>query len=103
MTFQIQFLVTGATGGLGASIMSTLLARVPASTVAVAELQQRYPGTQFRLVDYNDLISLEAAFHGVQKLFFVSSPEFNVSKRGQQHSNVVTAAKKAGVGYVGDS
>ncbi|KAI9699627.1 MAG: hypothetical protein M1836_002661 [Candelina mexicana] len=107
MGTSIQFLITGATGGLGSAIITTLLQHVPAASVAASSsnpaaaeiLQHKFPGTQFRLVDYDDISSLEAAFAGVEKLFFVSSNTFDTEKRNGQHSNVIKAAKRAGVGH----
>ncbi|KAI9802300.1 MAG: hypothetical protein M1833_001806 [Piccolia ochrophora] len=50
--------------------------------------------------DYNDPNSLEKAFSGVERLFFVSSSTFNNEQRIRQHANVIAAAKKVGVGQV---
>ncbi|KAL1956134.1 hypothetical protein VTO42DRAFT_7569 [Malbranchea cinnamomea] len=105
----LKFLVTGASGGLGGSVLDTLYKNVSdPSTIAAAssrpeasaKLQQAYPGIQFRVVDYDDATSLVHAFQGVERLFFVSSPEPNSDKREVQHENVVRAAKEAGVGRV---
>ncbi|PGH34373.1 hypothetical protein GX50_02856 [[Emmonsia] crescens] len=104
-----KFLITGSTSGLGASVLATLYKSVdnPAEIIATssragaaAKLQQEYPGTQFQVVDYDDEPALEKAFDGVQRLFFVSTPVIDVNRRAKQHSNVIEAAKKAGVGHV---
>ncbi len=108
MAAPIQFLITGATGGLGSAIITTLLEHVPAASIAASSsnpaaaesLQQKFPGTQFRLVNYDDVSSLDEAFKGVEKLFFVSSNTFDIQKRNGQHSRVIDAAKRAGVGHV---
>ncbi|KAK2749627.1 hypothetical protein FQN57_005849 [Myotisia sp. PD_48] len=106
---SIKYLVTGATSGLGGSILKTLYEHVPdPSTIAAAssratsgeKLLQQYPGIQFRMVDYDNADSLLSAFVGVERLFFVSSPEFDTSRRNRQHGNVVKAAKDAHVGHV---
>ncbi|EEH43216.2 uncharacterized protein PADG_08036 [Paracoccidioides brasiliensis Pb18] len=104
-----NYLVTGSTSGLGASVLATLYKSVndPAQIIASSsraeaadELQKDYPGTQFRITDYDDLSGLEKAFKGVERLFFVSTPTVDVTRRAQQHSNVIEAAKKATVGHV---
>ncbi|QSS54766.1 NmrA-like family protein [Histoplasma capsulatum var. duboisii H88] len=104
-----KFLITGSTSGLGASVLATLYKSVgdPAEIIATssraeaaAKLQQDYPGTQFRVVDYDNEPALEKAFEGVDRLFFVSTPVVDTNRRAKQHSNVIEAAKKAGVGHV---
>jgi NAD(P)H dehydrogenase (quinone) len=105
----IKYLITGATGGLGASIIGTLLTIVPASDIAISSsspsnaesLLAKFPGTQFRVADYDKPETLDAAFAGVEKLFFVSGNDF--MKIVSQHGNVVEAAKKARIGHVSSS
>ena len=106
---SIQFLVTGATSGLGGAVLATLYTSVSDKSVIAAassradaaqKLQRDYPGIQFRRVDYDDPEELNEAFAGVERLFFVSSPTFDSDLRERQHENVVFAAKKAGVGHV---
>ena len=108
---QIPFLITGATSGLGFSILHTLYHSLPdtskssicasSSRPESAEpLQAKYPGIRFRVVNYDDEPCMTDAFEGVDKLFFVSSPEFDGVKREVQHGNVVRAARRAGVGRV---
>lgn len=106
----VKFLVTGATSGLGGSILDTLYKTVsdPSSIAAASsrasaaeKLQSQYPGIQFRKVDYDDVDgTLVNALTGVERFFFVSSPEFDTAKRERQHSNVINSAKAAGVGHV---
>lgn len=105
----VKYLVTGATRGLGAAVLSTLYKTTdnPSEIVAAssrassaAELQKAYPGTQFRVANYDDPQSLEEAFVGVERLFFVSSPLTDVGRRAIQHGNVIETAKKTGVRHV---
>ena len=104
MAFKI--LVTGVTGGLGRSVLDTLLEHVPASSLAASSSNRstaailRNKGVEFRWVDYNVPESLQEAFKGVDKLFFVSTSEVNPEKRTKQHANVVEAAKAAGIKHV---
>ena len=101
-----KILVTGVTGGLGRSVLDTLLQHVPASMLAASSSNRAKAiltedkGVEFRWADFNSSNSLHEAFKGIEKLFFVSSPEVNPEKRTKQHSNVVEAAKAAGIKHV---
>lgn len=97
--------VTGATGHLGRLAVDALLARgvQPADLVAVvrdaakaADLAAR--GVQVRVADYTDSAALDAALAGVDRLLLISGSE--VGQRVAQHTNVINAAKTAGVGFV---
>jgi NAD(P)H dehydrogenase (quinone) len=89
--------VTGATGHLGRLVAKG----VPASEIVglgrqidkIADL-----GITTKQVSYDDVDALTAAFTGADKLLFISGSE--VGQRIAQHTNVVEAAKKAGVGLV---
>jgi NAD(P)H dehydrogenase (quinone) len=99
-----KYLITGATGDLGRTVVDTLLQTVPADQVAVlvrdpakaADLQAQ--GVAIRQGDYDNYASLVQAFAGIEKLFFVSGND--VANRVPQHINVVRAAKEAGVKHV---
>ena len=99
-------LITGFTGGLGASVLSTLLTLVPAQNLAVSSSNpsgsSRLPDKDitFHHATYDSLTDLTTAFQGIQKLFFVSSPAFDSALRERQHRNVIEAAKAARVGHV---
>lgn len=101
-----QYLITGVTGGLGHSLCNTLLELVEPSSIAVSSSSKSRAtefiakGVEFRHADYKDLASLEKAFAGIKKLFFVSASEFNTEKRMRMHGNVVAAAKTVGVSHV---
>lgn len=97
--------VTGATGHLGRLTVDALLARgaQPGDLVAVvrdagkaADLADK--GVQVRVADYTDPAALESALVGVDKLLLISGSE--VGQRLPQHTNVVNAAKAAGIGFV---
>ncbi|KAJ5558220.1 hypothetical protein N7535_008435 [Penicillium sp. DV-2018c] len=102
----LKYLITGATGGLGAAVLSYFAANLPASEYAAAssreetrkQLEDR--GIAFRLANYDDPQILEAAFEDVENLYFVSTNTFDVEKRRKQHQNVVNAAKKMNVKHV---
>ncbi|APZ54658.1 NAD(P)H-binding protein [Salipiger abyssi] len=104
MSGSLKYLVTGASGQLGALAIDALLDRVPASEVgalvrraeAAAPLEAK--GVTVRIASYDDSAALEAAFAGVERLLLISSSE--VGQRATQHANVIAAAKAAGVGFV---
>jgi NAD(P)H dehydrogenase (quinone) len=56
-------------------------------------------GVVVRAADYGDRAALEAALAGVDRLLLVSGSA--VGQRIPQHTNVIDAAKAAGVGFVG--
>ncbi|RSM87395.1 SDR family NAD(P)-dependent oxidoreductase [Kibdelosporangium aridum] len=94
--------VAGATGHLGRHVIEALLAKgVPASDIVgvgrqvdkIADL-----GITVRQASYDDPDSLKAAFAGADKLLLISGSE--VGQRVPQHTNVIEAAKEAGVGLV---
>src|SRR5690349_12102474 len=98
----MTIVVTGATGHLGRLAIEALLAKgVPASEIVglgrqvdkIADL-----GITTKQVSYDDVDSLTDAFRGADKVLFISGSE--VGQRIPQHTNVVTAAKNAGVGLV---
>ena len=99
-----MILVTGATGQLGSATIEFLLQKLPASQIAAlvrdeqkaADLANK--GIDIRTGDYDNPVSLEKAFTGIKKLFFISGND--VVARLQQHENVVNAAKIAGVPHI---
>lgn len=97
--------VTGATGHLGRLAVDALLRRgVPAfDIVAVVRNPEKAAdlaaqGVQVRTADYVDPAALEAAFAAVDKLLLISGSE--VGGRVPQHTNIIEAAKAAGVGFI---
>jgi len=99
-----KILVTGATGHLGGATVHELLQKVAPSDifVLVRDPQKsedlKAKGVNIIKGDYNDYISLVAAFKEVDKLYFVSSSD--VMNRFAQHQNVVKAAVEAGVRHI---
>ncbi|HBX65257.1 MAG: NAD(P)-dependent oxidoreductase [Balneola sp.] len=97
-------LVTGSTGSLGTATIEFLLEKGSEHTIIglardedkAASLKQK--GAEIRMGNYDDPESLEKAFQGVDKLFFISASE--IGSRVEQHKNVVEAAKKADVDHV---
>ncbi|MFI9329602.1 SDR family oxidoreductase [Kitasatospora sp. NPDC052868] len=97
----MMYVVTGATGQLGRLVVEGLLAKVPASEVAVAvrsagkaaDLTDR--GVSVRVVDYDRPESLADAFAAGDRVLLISGSE--VGRRIPQHRAVVDAARAAGV------
>ncbi|KAF4220769.1 hypothetical protein CNMCM5878_000425 [Aspergillus fumigatiaffinis] len=102
----VKYLITGATGGLGKEVLAYFEANRPSSEYAAASSREsnrkqfEERGIAFRHVDYDDPRTLDAAFPGVENLFFVSTNVFDNEKRIKQHRNFVEAAKRAGVKHV---
>ena len=99
------YAVTGASGPFGHHAVTGLIeAGVPASDIValvrtpskVADLAEQ--GVQVRTADYSAPETLTAALAGVDTLLLVSSSE--VGQRFAQHSNVIDAAKAAGVSRI---
>lgn len=102
----LKYLITGATGGLGKEVLAYFIANRPSSEYAAASSREsnraqfEERGIAFRRVDYDDPRTLDAAFTGVENLFFVSTNVFDNERRIRQHRNFVDAAKRAGVKHV---
>jgi NAD(P)H dehydrogenase (quinone) len=97
--------VTAATGQLGRLVVDELLQRVPAEqlVVVVRDPAKAEPiaakGVDVRVAAYGDPEALKVALQGVDRLLLISGNE--VGQRVAQHTNVVNAAKDAGVSFIG--
>ncbi len=100
-----MLLITGATGHLGSAIIDCLLHQLPATQIAglvrdshkAAALQAK--GVRVCLGSYDDVASLDQAMQGIDKVLLIAGTD--EEHRLQQHQNVVDAAKKAGVQWLG--
>ena len=96
--------ITGATGRLGRLVVAELLKTCSSSDIVamVRDLEKaselEATGVHLRKVDYDDASSLEAAFAGLDRLLLISSNA--LGRRVAQHSNVIDAAKTAGIGHL---
>ena len=96
--------ITAATGQLGRLVVEDLLQRVPADQIVAvvrspekaAALSER--GVQVREGDYTRPETLQSAFAGVDKVLLISGTD--LGQRVAQHSAVVEAAAKNGVGHL---
>jgi NAD(P)H dehydrogenase (quinone) len=99
-----MIVITGATGHLGRHVVEQLLARTPATGIAVAvrnvEKAQDFAarGIDVRRADYDQPETLSAAFRGATKVLLISANE--VGKRSAQHRNVIDAVKVSGAGLL---
>jgi NAD(P)H dehydrogenase (quinone) len=97
----VSIAVTGATGLLGALVINGLVETQPPQSIVaiVRDAAKAAPfaarGVQVRQATYDDPAALETALSGVDTLLLISGSE--VGQRVQQHTNVVNAAKSAGV------
>lgn len=101
----MQIAVTGATGHLGTLIIESLLSRGIAPgdiTAIVRNAAKAEPlatqGIRVAIAPYDDESALLAALQGVDRLMLVSSSE--VGQRLAQHTNIINAAKAAGVQFI---
>ncbi|MGY0792163.1 SDR family oxidoreductase [Azospirillum argentinense] len=93
--------VTGATGQLGRLVIARLKETVPASGIVAlvrSPAKAADLGVEAREADYGNPETLARALAGVDTLLLISSNE--IGQRAAQHSNVVNAAKAAGVGRI---
>ncbi|WP_413558975.1 SDR family oxidoreductase [Bdellovibrio sp. HCB209] len=97
--------VTGATGHLGKLAVETLLNKGTKASEIIAVVRNKgkaqdlvSKGIAVREADYGNAESLTKALQGVEKLLFISGSE--AGQRVPQHTNVINAAKKAGVKFV---
>ena len=94
--------VTAATGHLGTLVVAGLtgrghqvvaVVRDPAKAARTAALTAA--DVEVRVADYEDRAALDAALAGVDRVVFISGSE--PGQRVPQHTNVVEAARQAGV------
>jgi len=101
-----RLFVTGATGQLGRLVIDALLETVPASSVVAgvrhpakeAAAAIREKGVETRAADYTRPETLASALAGIDRLLLISGNE--LGRRAEQHRNVITAAKNAGVSLI---
>ncbi len=96
-----KILVTGATGHLGGTIITTLLKKlVPAQINVISRSEEKLAALQAKglncfIGNYDDVASLQKAMEGVDTVLLISAGD--QGDRMQEHKNVIDTAKKAGV------
>lgn len=93
--------ITGATGQLGNFVVTELKKRVPAEQiVALVRTPEKAAHLEVEAVafDYSKTEGLTDALNGINRLLLISSSE--IGQRATQHSNVIEAAKEAGVQWI---
>lgn len=93
--------ITGATGQLGSLVVTELKKRLAAENIVVLVRnpeKAKALGVEARAFDYENTDTLASALKDVNTLLLISSNE--IGKRAAQHSNVINAAKAAGVKWI---
>ena len=97
--------ITGASGHLGKATLEFLTDKTsPDALVAIVRDPEKATdltraGVQVRQGDYNDPASLVASLTGVDTLVLISSSVVG-DERIRQHTNVINAAREAGVNHI---
>lgn len=101
----MRIAVTGATGSLGGHVVDSLLNKGVAASdiVAIVRNEEKAADLKARRIalgvaTFEDEAALTAALEGVDRLVFISGSE--VGQRVAQHTNVINAAKAAGVTFI---
>jgi NAD(P)H dehydrogenase (quinone) len=97
----MKIAVTGATGQLGQLVVEQLKKRIAnEEIVALARKLEKASGlgVEVREFDYTKPEIMEASLKGIDYLLLISGSEFG--QRAAQHTNVINAAKKAGVKWI---
>ncbi|MFC0876737.1 SDR family oxidoreductase [Saccharicrinis sp. FJH2] len=93
--------ITGATGQLGRKVIEQLKKRTPSDDiVALVRNTDKASdlGVEAREFNYDNPESLVDQLKGIDNLLLISASE--IGKRVKQHTNVINAAKKAGVKWI---
>ncbi|HYQ57864.1 MAG TPA: SDR family oxidoreductase, partial [Draconibacterium sp.] len=93
--------VTGATGQLGQLVVELLKQKTAAENiVALVRTPEKAAGlgVEVRAFDYDKPEELPAALEGIDRLLLISANE--LGQRARQHTNVIEAAKKAGINWI---
>ncbi|MDJ1372097.1 SDR family oxidoreductase [Gulosibacter molinativorax] len=101
----MRIAVTGAAGHFGGHVVDHLLSRGVAANDIVAIVRNEAKaadlaakGVTVGVAAYEDEAALTAALQGVERLVLVSGSE--VGQRLTQHTNIINAAKAAGVKFI---
>ena len=96
-----KILVTGATGQMGSTVITTLLKKITPQQINVISRKEeklvelKSKGMNTFIGSYEDVASLEKAMTGVDTVLLISGGD--QGDRMKEHKNVVDTAKKTGV------
>ncbi|HSO85939.1 MAG TPA: SDR family oxidoreductase [Draconibacterium sp.] len=93
--------ITGATGQLGRLVIEKLKGKVDENTiVALVRNTEKAKdlGVEIREFDYNKPEKLAESLKGIEQLLLISGSD--LGQRAKQHTNIVNAAKQAGVKWI---
>lgn len=93
--------ITGATGQLGSRVVEFLKEKIAKDDIiALVRTPEKATslGVEARTFDYAKPEGLAKALQGVDNLLLISGSE--IGQRTQQHTNVINAAKEAGVKWI---
>lgn len=99
------YLVTGASGQLGRSILDRLLDRGIAPIVATTRTPAKLTeyatrGIEVRRADFDEPGALEEAFAGARRMLLVSTSDLEPGQRLKSHLAAIDAAVAAGVEHI---
>jgi len=93
--------ITGATGQLGSLVVEQLKKTLGTGNIVALvrtpENAHKF-GVEVRAFDYDKPDKLVAALEGIDRLLLISASD--IGQRARQHSNVIEAAKSAGVKWI---
>lgn len=97
----MKIAITGAAGQLGRLVVDELKRQMEDfGIVAIVRSAPKAQdlGVEIRVADYDEPDTMEKTLIGIDRLLLISGSE--VGKRITQHSNIIQAAKKAGVKWI---
>ena len=99
-------LVTGASGQLGRRVVDLLIESHAGRVIAASRTPEKLSdltlhGAELRTVNFDNPVSLSAAFAGVRRLLLISTDEImEPGRRLAQHRNAIEAAVRSGVEHI---
>jgi len=99
-------LVTGASGQLGRRVVDLLIESHAGRVIAASRTPEKLAdltlhGAEVKGVNFDNPVSLDAAFAGVRRLLLISTDDMmEPGRRLDQHRNVIEAAVRCGVEHV---
>jgi len=92
-----KIFITGATGTIGSQIVKRLQTENIPFTAGLSKAPENAPDYDYAIIDYGDIASMEQAFADVDNLFLLFPVADDLMS---WTTNVIEAAKKAGVKHI---